>query len=261
MSAAPRKSLLKRVPPVVRLKNSLDHAAKQRRFRAEFEQFNQLAQACSARFDCDWADRYPCLNDRTATTGFDRHYVYHCAWAARIVAQLKPECHVDISSHLYFSTLVSAFVPMRFYDYRPAELRLSNLTSESADLCNLPFDDRSIASLSCMHVVEHVGLGRYGDPLDPNGDLQAMAELQRVLAPGGSLLFVAPVGRPRIMFNAHRIYAYRQVIDAFDGLTLEQFALIPDHAHDGGLILDATESQADAQRYGCGCFWLRRPNP
>jgi len=47
-----------------------------------------------------------------------------------------------------------------------------------------------------MNVVEHVGLGRYGEPLDPEGDIKAMRELRRVLAPGGSLLFVVPVGRP-----------------------------------------------------------------
>jgi SAM-dependent methyltransferase len=105
-----------------------------------------------------------------------------------------------------------------------------------------------------MHVVEHIGLGRYGDPLDPNGDLRAMAELRRVLAPGGSLLFVVPVGRPVIMFNAHRIYAYDQVVRYFGDLTLRQFALVPDDPR-YGLVEDATPQLADAQRYGCGCFW------
>ncbi|HWW74963.1 MAG TPA: DUF268 domain-containing protein, partial [Pyrinomonadaceae bacterium] len=109
---------------------------------------------------------------------------------------------------------------------------------------------------SCMHVVEHVGLGRYGDPLDPEGDLKAIAELRRVLAPGGTLLFVVPIGRPKIMFNAHRIYSYRQVVDSFGGLALKEFALIPDDPAAGGLIRAATEEQADSQSYGCGCFWF-----
>ena len=76
------------------------------------------------------------------------------------------------------------------------------------DICALPFADGSIQSLSCMHVVEHVGLGRYGDPLDPMEIEWQCSELQRVLAPGGDLLFVVPVGKPRIMYNAHRIYSY-----------------------------------------------------
>ena len=106
-----------------------------------------------------------------------------------------------------------------------------------------------------MHVVEHVGLGRYGDPLDPDGDLKAMAELKRVLAPGGNLLFVVPIGgAPKIMFNAHRIYSYQQVLDCFTGLELKEFALVPDNSADGGLIANATREMSDAQNYGCGCF-------
>ncbi len=252
------KTILRSIPPIARVKDSLDQAAVMRQFRQEFQDFKTACEAGSPRFKVDWEDRYPCLNDRTAKTGFDRHYMYHCGWAARAVAQIKPAYHVDISSHLYFSTLVSAFVPVQFYDYRPADLHLDNLTCGSADLCGLPFDDRSVESLSCMHVTEHVGLGRYGDPLDPDGDLKAMAELSRVLAVGGSLLFVVPVGQPRIMFNAHRIYAYKQVMEAFSDLTLQQFAMIPDKAADGGLIVDAAEAHADTQRYACGCFWFKR---
>jgi SAM-dependent methyltransferase len=164
---------------------------------------------------------------------------------------------VDISSSLYFCSLVSAFVPVAFYDYRPASLGLSHLTSDRADLMALPFADQSVESLSCMHVVEHIGLGRYGDPIDPGGDLKAMAELQRVLAPGGSLLFVVPVGHPRVIFNAHRIYSHGQIVSAFSELTLMSFALVPDHPS-VELILDAPAEMADKQDYGCGCFCFTR---
>ncbi len=110
-----------------------------------------------------------------------------------------------------------------------------------------------------MHTIEHVGLGRYGDPIDPDGDLKAIAELIRVLAPGGSFLFVTPVGAPRIQFNAHRIYSYDQIIGYFSGLKLEQFSLVPDNGVQRGLIADATKEMADAQAYGCGCFWFKKP--
>lgn len=225
-------------------------------FQAEFATFSSLSRA-DGRFTPAREDQHPCLLDRTSATGFDRHYVYHTAWAARILAQCRPAAHVDIGSSLFFAGIVSAFVPVSFYDWRPADLRLTNLGCGAADLLHLPFADRSVPSLSCMHVVEHVGLGRYGDPLDAAGDLRGMAELQRVC--GGDLLFVVPVGRPRVCFNAHRIYAFRMIRDAFAGLELKEFTLIPEHGRDGGLIVNATEAQADREQYACGCFWFRRP--
>ncbi len=232
----------------------VDKTLAMKAFRKDFEAFRQLADKTEQRFAVKWQDRYPCLNDETASTEFDRHYIYHPAWAARVLAQTKPTGHVDISSSLHFCSLVSAFVPVKFYDYRPADLQLSNLSSEAADLLALPFPDGSVQSLSCMHAVEHVGLGRYGDPLDPDGDLKAIAELKRVLAIGGTLLFVVPIGQPKIMFNAHRIYSYEQVTNYFAEFRLKEFALVPDRPEDGGLICNATPEMADAQAYGCGCF-------
>lgn len=236
----------------------LRESMKRVNFREDFLAFEKLSADRPRRFELSWEDRYPCLDDKTASTGFDRHYVYHTAWAARVLARQTPQTHVDISSSLYFCSIVSAFIPVKFYDYRPADLQLGNLTSEAADILALPFADGSVPSLSCMHVVEHIGLGRYGDPLDPEGDLKAMRELARVLAPGGTLLFVVPVGAPKVMFNAHRIYSYAQIKSHFDGLELREFALIPDSPQDGGLIYDAPGEMADAQAYGCGCFWFRR---
>ncbi len=249
---------IKKRKTLVQAYKSINRVISYYNFLIDFSMLKNQAAATKQRFPLSWRDRYPCLDDRTGTTGFDFHYIYHPAWAARILSRTRPEAHVDISSTLHFCTLVSAFVPVRFFDYRPAILGLSNLTSEASDLTALPFDDGSIASLSCMHVVEHVGLGRYGDPVDYDGDLKAVSELMRVLADGGNLLFVVPVGKPRIMFNAHRIYSYDQVLSSFQGLKLHEFALIPDPSYGAGLIDPATKEQADAQTYGCGCFWFRR---
>lgn len=214
----------------------------------------------SKRLNVTWKDRWVCLDDVTSHTSFDRHYVYHTSWAARHLARLMPECHIDISSDLRFVTLVSAFVPIHFYDYRPAELVLSGLETRSADITALPFADGSISSLSSMHVVEHVGLGRYGDPIDPDGDLKSIAELIRVLAPGGDLFFVVPIGKPLVMFNAHRVYSYDQIIRYFSSLTLMEFCLIPDQSSSGGLLTDPPTCLVEEQRYGCGCFWFRKGN-
>ncbi|MDI6791364.1 MAG: DUF268 domain-containing protein [bacterium] len=175
-----------------------------------------------------------------------------------MLAGTMPELHVDIGSSLHFISIVSAFIPVKFYDYRPAKLSLRNLVTGRANLMALPFSDQSLRSLSCMHVVEHVGLGRYGDVLDPDGDLKAMRELMRVLAPGGTLLFVVPVGRPVIRFNAHRIYSHEQIRGSFQELTLREFALIPDNSDKEGVIEHASPELTDNQKYGCGCFWFQR---
>lgn len=204
------------------------------------------------RFVMAWDDRYPCLNDATSNTGFDTHYLFHTAWAARILAKTKPKLHIDISSCLRFVSLVSAFIPVHFYDYRPAELNLSGLQSSRADLMNLPFDDDSVESISCMHVVEHIGLERYGDPFDPNGDLKAIAELKRVLAVNGHLLFVVPLGANAVIqYNAHRIYTYQQVLNYFPELKLVNFSYINDA---GTYLENAQEIDTSGQIYGCGCF-------
>jgi hypothetical protein len=230
-----------------------------REFEVEFERFQALLERSGWSMPMRRDEVLPCLNDRSTETPFDPHYTYHPAWAARVLARTRPAKHVDISSILCFGTIVSAFVPVEFYDFRPAPVRLSNFTSASVDLTRLGFPDNSVASLSSMHVIEHIGLGRYGDPLDPDGDLKAIRELCRVLARGGNLMVAVPVGRARIQFNAHRVYDDAEFCSYFAGLELVEFALIPDGDVPVGLIQDAPRDLVDAQAYGCGCYWFRKP--
>ena len=227
------------------------------RFFEYLGEWNRFSKKNDHRFPVRTANMYPRLKDKSSSTPFDAHYTYHPAWAARILARTKPEYHVDISSILSFSTIVSAFVPIHFYDYRPANLNLPNLTSGSADLKNLSFADNSVPSLSCMHTIEHIGLGRYGDEIDPVGDIKSIQELKRVLRPGGDLLFVTPVGKPKIEFNAHRIYSFEQIVEYFSPLALKEFSLITDK---GILINNADPAIVKDQHYGCGCFWFIKSN-
>ena len=218
-------------------------------FKEEFKQFNQLDK--NKRLLNLWEKRYPCLDDRTETTIFDAHYIYHPAWAIRRILQLAPLKHIDISSTLQFCSMLSAFMPVEFYDYRPANLNLTNLSSGKADLTDLFFETDSIVSLSCMHTVEHIGLGRYGDPIDPEGDVKAINELKRVTAKGGSLFFVVPVGKPKIQFNAHRVYAFEQIKEYFEAFDLADFSLVKD---DGSFENQADPELVASQYYSCGCF-------
>jgi Caenorhabditis protein of unknown function, DUF268 len=110
-----------------------------------------------------------------------------------------------------------------------------------------------------MHVVEHIGLGRYGDSIDPEGDRVVASELARVLAPSGSLFFVVPrAEKAYIPYNAHRVYSFKEALGLLPGLDLLEFALIPDDAARWGMILNATEKDLIGQHYACGCLKLRK---
>lgn len=200
---------------------------------------------------------YPILQDKTKNTLFETHYLYHPAWAARILSKTKPKKHIDISSTINFCSIISAFIPVEFYDYRPAKIKLSNLMTGSADLTKLNFKSNSIKSLSCMHTIEHIGLGRYGDKIDNNGDIKAINELKRVLAKDGDLLIVLPVGKSATCFNAHRIYSYEDVITYFNGLRLMEFSMIPD-GHTQAIIYNCNPKVVSKQKFACGCFWFKK---
>jgi hypothetical protein len=125
----------------------------------------------------------------------------------------------------------------------------------AGDLVRLPFRGESVRSLSCLHVAEHVGLGRYGDPIDPAGTRKATAELSRVVARGGNLFFAVPVGRERVAFNVHRVHAARTIRDYFSALTLREFSGVDDR---GRFFENASLDQFDADEYGCGFFWFTK---
>jgi hypothetical protein len=222
----------------------------------DFFNFRRLSQ--DKRFRLEVKDFYPQIFDKTQLTNFDRHYVYHTSWAARKVREISPLKHVDIASSLYFPGIVSAFIPVDFYDYRPAPLDLSDLKTGEADLTKLPFPSNSISSLSCLHTIEHIGLGRYGDPIDPEGDVKACRELSRVLSFGGSLLFVTPIGKESVIqFNAHRIYTYDLVLALFPDLKLQEFSYIEEKGN-SGIKYNANPNDLEAETYACGCFWFKK---
>mgnify|MGYP001809903028 CR=1 FL=1 len=197
----------------------------------------------------------PYLGEDTPSTFYDAHYIYHTAWAARWLYKHPASIHIDIGSDIKFVSIVSTYQKIIFFDYRPVNLKLSNLECNQADLLSLNFPDRSIISISCMHVVEHIGLGRYGDEINANGSFLAMKELQRILAPGGYLFFVVPVGIPRIFFNAHRVFNPKDILEFFSELTLKDFSFVDDQ---GCYHENCNPEQAKNLNYGCGCFLFLR---
>ena len=202
------------------------------------------------------ADLQPCLGDWTISTPFDPHYFYQGAWAARKLKLLSPEKHVDIASSVLMISVLSGFIDTTFVDYRPLKVSLKGLSSISGDILSLPFAEDSVNSLSCLHVIEHIGLGRYGDPLDPMGSIKGALELQRVLETGGNLLLSLPIGRERICFNAHRVHSPSSVLRLFTSLQLVDFSFVDDA---GQFHESAQLNQAQLLDYGCGLFHFQKP--
>jgi SAM-dependent methyltransferase len=216
------------------------------RYWRDWRRFQALRQQPLA-----WRDAHPCLGDWVKETPFDAHYFFQGAWLARRLAAAKPALHVDIGSSALMMSVASAATETAFIDYRPLRSRLPGLHSVAGDITCLPLRSGSLRSLSSLHVIEHIGLGRYGDPLDPQGSAKAGAELARVVAPGGRLYLSVPVGRERVCFNAHRVFHPESVVGMLAPLKLERFALVDDH---GGYHEDANTAGARALDYGCGLF-------
>lgn len=152
--------------------------------------------------------------------------------------------------------VLSAFVPTEFLDYRPLQVKLSGLACGSGNLLALSQANDSVHSLSCLHVVEHVGLGRYGDHLDPDGSVRALGELRRVLARRGRLYLSVPVGRERVCFNAHRVFDPDTIVNVLDGLRLVEFSLVDDV---GAFHEIVPLDRATNLEYGCGLFIFEKP--
>jgi hypothetical protein len=197
------------------------------------------------------SDTHPCLGDWTTHTPFDAHYFYQGAWLARRVAINMPSKHTDIGSSVLTVGVLSATVETEFVDFRPLKVNLPSLTSLAGNILELSFADNSIESLSCLHVIEHIGLGRYGDPLDPKGSIKAAAELQRVVRPGGKLYLSLPVGRERVCFNAHRVHAPSTVLSMLSQMQLVEFSLVDD---EGKYHENKALQEAGKLEYGCGMF-------
>ena len=140
-------------------------------------------------------------------------------------------------------------------DIRPFETDLKDLIVKKGTILNMSFKENSVNSLSCLHVAEHIGLGRYGDKLDPEGTKKACKELSRILAVNGNLYFSVPVGKQKTYFNAHRVHSPRTIIEYFKGLKLVELSGVTDS---GRFIENIGIDILEKSNYACGLFWFRK---
>lgn len=188
------------------------------------------------------------------------HYFHQDLWGARLIRERGLQNHIDVGSRLDgFVAHVLSFCKVSYVDIREMESAVDGLEFIKGSITNLPFEDNSVSSLSCLHVLEHIGLGRYGDEIDAEGPVKGAKELSRVLEPGGRLYFWTPVGRQALYFDAHRVFDPQTVLDMFSGLRLLSYTLIGDKAEkteeDPGYI------KTRQCNYGCGLFVFTKENP
>jgi len=207
------------------------------------------------------ADFYPCLYDRSVSTRFDPHYFYQAVWAFRKILDWSPEQHVDVGSDIRFVAMLSAVTKVTFIDIRPLDVTLENFRCAKGSILALPYENGSVSSISSLHVIEHIGLGRYGDSIDPSGTEKACQELERVLQPAGRLYVSVPIGQTRVQFNGQKVFDVRDVLQMFKGLRLLEMASVDGlgryspvtmpHSVDTRLML--------GRDYGLGMFLFEKP--
>lgn len=201
------------------------------------------------------SDFYPCISDNTSTTPFDAHYFYQGVWAFNKIKESGVKNHIDVGSEIRWVGLLSTITKVTLIDIRPFKTDLINLIVKEGDILNMPFEDNSVKSLSCLHVAEHIGLGRYDDKLDPEGTKKACKELSRILASEGNLFFSVPVGKEKTYFNAHRVHSPHTIINYFKDLKLVEVSGVTDS---GRFIENIGIDILEKSNYTCGLFWFRK---
>jgi hypothetical protein len=181
-----------------------------------------------------WGRELPMLTEWNETSGGLAGYFFQDLTVARWIHEANPVRHVDVGSRIDgFIGHLAVFREVEVLDIRPQPLAVPNVCFHQLDLMMpLPPEwSECTDSLSCLHTIEHFGLGRYGDPLDPDGHLKGLAQLKRMVKPNGILYLSTPVGRERIEFNAHRVFAPETMLGWFaDGWEIEKSAVVDGHA-------------------------------
>lgn len=216
--------------------------------------------------DFDSFHYYPCLWDRHANSGVaEGHYFHQDLYVAQKIHSNSPEMHVDVGSRIDgFVAHVAAFRKVYVIDIRELKRNVENIEFLRANLLEEPPVNlvNCTDSLSCLHALEHFGLGRYGDPMDLDGHEKGFENLLKILKPNGIFYLSVPIGQQRIEFNAHRVFSVGYLLRLFEShnCRLEYFSYVDDKG-DFHREIDWDLGEVDRNfgcNYGCGIFVLRK---
>jgi SAM-dependent methyltransferase len=225
-------------------------------YRAQHKKFRELGGTIT--------HSYPILTDYAAAAGAaSGHYFHQDLLVASFIHARNPTRHIDIGSRIDgFVAHVASFRKIEVMDIRALDnIGHPNISFFEADLMNEACSQSAITdSVSCLHAIEHFGLGRYGDPLDPDGHRQGFNNIIRMLKPGGTLYISFPIGRSNeVHFNAHRVFHPRDIFTwAADRncLRLERFDFVDD---EGSLHREVDVRTVDLDvAYGCGIYTFEK---
>lgn len=209
-----------------------------------------------------WGEKILMLGERNSEAGnMKGQYFHQDLYVARLIFQANPIKHIDIGSRIDgFVAHVAVFRPIEIIDIRPIKSQVFNISFRQGDLMQLPEDLVNCCdSISCLHAIEHFGLGRYGDTIDYWGYLKAFENITQMLQHGGRFYFSVPIGKQRIEFNAHRVFSVAYLLTLFEAhFTVETFSYIDDHGdfHENVLLQTAQIENNYGCRLGCGIFVL-----
>lgn len=206
---------------------------------------------------------YPILNEKNKESGtWKGHYFLQDLYVAQKIYQNQPYKHVDIGSRIDgFIAHVATFREIEVLDIRPLEMNISNVSFKQVDLMRNNSLVDYCDSLSCLHTIEHFGLGRYGDTIDPNGHISGIKNMAKILKSGGIFYFSTQIGKQRIEFNAHRVFDISYLISILkNDFEIIDFAYVD---NDNNLIENINLNNADYSnnfgcKLGCGIFTLKK---
>ena len=206
--------------------------------------------------------KYPMLNDRSSEAGTIKgHYFFQDLFVAQKIFNSQPKKHVDIGSRIDgFVAHVASFREIEVFDIRKISSQIKEIKCHQKDFMKL--DDSYIEycdSISSLHAIEHFGLGRYGDPIDYYGHIKAISNITKMLKKNGTLHFSAPIGKQRIEFNAHRVFAIHYLLNLFKkDYKLLNFSYVDDN---GDFFQNVRLDEKNIKHnfncnWGCGIFEL-----
>lgn len=208
---------------------------------------------------------YPCLNERFTDSGSTKgHYFHQDLLVARRIYLNNPSIHIDIGSRMDgFVAHVASFRSIEVIDIRPLSSSVPNIIFKQADMM-APLMNSLVGysdSLSCLHALEHFGLGRYGDTVNYDGYILGLNNLYRILKRKGKLYLSVPIGLQRIEFNAHRVFSVKYLLECFDGkYEIDQFSFVDDKGelHENVSLNEVDINNNFGCNYGCGIFEMTK---